>query len=181
VLFDDQGHRVWGHVDRGHMDMGWVARLGDGGRPVAMTIRIGRKTCGPDGRFHQDCEEFVFDALSGEARKLPFSVYRTIPVDLDGDGYHELVRGVPGGDGEVLDRHGKVLGSVGGPIAMASKVLDLPGEQVLSYHSDGTVRVWADREARDAPEALARYRHPLYEANQRLTSVGYNLVNLGGI
>jgi len=189
ALFDGCGRRVWGAVDRGHIDMGWVARLGEGGRQVSMAIRIGHKTCGPDGRFHQDREEFLFDALTGEPYPPEgigtfgrgISVYQTIPVDLDGDGNHELVRGIAGSDGEVLDRHGRVCGSVGGPVAMASKFLDHPGEQVLTYHPDGCVRIWADRDARDTDEALARYRNPFYEANQRLTGVGYNLVNLGGL
>jgi len=181
ALFDDEGTRVWGAVDRGHVDMGWVARLGPNREHVAMAIRIGKKTCGPDGRFHQDPEEFVFDALTGEPRSVPFSVYRTIPVDLNGDGYHELVRGVAGGDGEVLDRNGRTLGSVGGPIALASKFMDHAGEQVLSYHPDGTVRVWADRNAMDTDAALARYAHPFYATNQRLSSVGYNLTVLAGL
>jgi hypothetical protein len=175
VLYDAGGRRVWGAVEEGHIDMGWVARLGEAGEPVAMAIRIGRKTCGPDGRFHQDRQEFTFDALTGEPRPLPFSVYQTVPVDLDGDGRHELVRGIPGGDGEVLDRHGKRIGSVGGPIALAAKLLDHPGEQVLSYHPDGTLRIWGDRAASDCPEALARYAHPFYAANLRLTSTGSNL------
>jgi len=181
ALFDGRGQRIWGAVDRGHMDMGWVARLGEGGRQVSMAIRIGHKTCGPDGRFHQDRDEFVFDTLTGAEQRLPCSVYQTLPVDLDGDGCHELVRGIPGSNGEVVNRHGQVCGSVGGPVAMASKFLDRPGEQVLTFHPDGTVRIWADRDAHDSEAALARYRHPFYEANQRLTAVGYNLVNLGGL
>lgn len=179
ALFDAQGRRLWGALDRGHMDMGWVAHFGE--RPVAMAIRIGKKTCGPDGRFHQDREEFTYDALSGQPVSLPFSVYRTMPVDLNGDGCHELVRGLPGGDGEVLDRDGTVVGTVGGTVAMASRFLDLPAEQLLVYYPDGTARFWLDRNAAASPHALERYRHPFYEANQRLTAVGYNLCNLGGL
>jgi hypothetical protein len=33
----------------------------------------------------------------------------------------------------------------------------------------------------DTPSAKARYAHPAYGLNQRLTAVGYNLVNLGGL
>jgi hypothetical protein len=181
ALFNAAGGRVWGAVEEGHMDMGWVARLGPAGELVAMAIRIGQKTCGPQGRFHQDREEFTFDALTGEPRPLPFSVYQTVPVDLNGDGVHELVRGIPGGDGAVLDRHGNQFGSVGGSIAMASKLLDHPGEQVLSYRPDGTVRIWGDRNASDSPKALARYAHPFYRANARLTSSGSNLGVLAGV
>ena len=181
VLFDAAGNRLWGDVETGHMDMGWVARLGDGGRQVAMAIRIGHKTCGPTGRFHEGMEEFTYDALTGEKRPLGFSVYRTLPVDLDGDGYHELVRGVPGGDGEVLDRQGRTWGTVRGTVAMASKFLDRPGEQVLAFERDGTLRAWADGNARDGEDAMARYAHPFYKANQRLTSSGSNLCALGGL
>ena len=181
ALFDDQGSRVWGAVDQGHIDMGWAARLGDGGRLIASAIRIGHKTCGPDGRFHTGMNEFAFDALTGAAIDLTFSTYGAVPVDLNGDAYHELVRGRANRDGEILDRHGTVVGHIGAPTAMASKFLDLPGEQLLAYYPDGTLRVWADRHAEDTEQALVRYAHPLYIANQRLTGVGYNLLNLGGI
>jgi hypothetical protein len=181
VLYDSKGERIWGAVDAGHIDMGWVARLGDDGQLVASAIRIGQKTCGPDGRFHTGMDEFAFDALTGEPTDLGFSTYGTIPVDLNGDGRHELVRGRASRDGEVLDRHGNLIGDIGAPVAMASKFLDRPGEQLLAYYPDGVVRVWADRNAQDSPDALARYARPLYEANQRLTGVGYNLPNLGGM
>jgi hypothetical protein len=161
--------------------MGWVARLADSGRLIGSAIRIGQKTCGPDGRFHTGMDEFAFDALTGEPLDLGFSTYGTIPVDLNGDGRHELVRGRASRDGEVLDRHGNPIGDIGGPTAMASKFLDRPGEQLLAYYPDGMLRVWADRNAQDSPEALARYARPLYGANQRLTGVGYNLSNLGGM
>jgi hypothetical protein len=199
ALYDDQGQRLWGAVQEGHMDMGWVARLGDGSRLpdraqlqgegtlIASAVRIGHKICGPDGRYHTGMTEFVFDALTGEMLKegepeqLDWSTYGTIPVDLNGDGSHELVRGRASRNGEILDRHGAVLGGVGAPVAMASKFLDRPGEQLLAYYPDGTVRVWGDRNAEDSPQALARYAHPYYWSSQRLFGVGYNLTLLGGL
>lgn len=180
ALYDSQGVRVWGHVDHGHIDIGWVARLAPENRHVAAAIRIGGKTCGPDGRFHQDMDEFTFDALTGEQHPLPFAIYQTIPVDINGDGLHELVRGSPGGSGEVLDGTGKILGAVEGTVALAAKFTGHPGEQVLTY-ADDVVRIWADRNAEDSPAALARYANPFYRANQRLTSTGYNLSVLGGL
>jgi hypothetical protein len=102
-------------------------------------------------------------------------------VDLDGDGRHEFVRGYFEGNGEVLDTAGNVVGNVGGLSAMASKFTDLPGEQILSYAHDGTVRIWADRNAADSDPARCRYGHRYYASNQRLTACGYNLFNLGGI
>ncbi|MCI0477085.1 MAG: hypothetical protein L0Y55_12620, partial [Anaerolineales bacterium] len=142
ALFDDQGARVWGQVERGHMDLGWVAHPEENAPPLAMAIRIGAKTCGPDGRFHIDRDEFTFDALSGAPRPLPFSVYGTLPVDLNGDGYHELVRGMSGQDGAIFDRVGNVVANIGAPVAMLSKFMDHAGEQLLAYYPDGTLRVW---------------------------------------
>ena len=162
--------------------MGWTSHAGPGGALVSAAMRIGAKTCGPDGRHHQDIDEFAFDTLSGKPLVLPFAIYQTLPVDLDGNGRHELVRGIPGSEGEVLDGDGKVLGNIGpATTAMLSKFTDLPGEQILAYYEDGEVRVWADRDAEDSPPALARYAHPLYAANQRLTSVGYNHISLAGL
>ncbi|MEK3914564.1 hypothetical protein [Paenibacillus sp. FSL H7-0331] len=181
VMFDDQGNRKWGDVEQGHMDIGWAARLKDDRSHVTMAIRIGAKTCGPDGRFHQDMDEFTYDAGTGKPYELPFSVYRTMPVDLNGDGFHELVRGMPGGDGEVIDRNGVSLGSVGGTVAMATKFLDMPGEQILAFSADGTISIWADRNAEDTPEAIARYNHPYYKACQKLYAVGYNLYIISGL
>ena len=181
ALFDARGRRVWGDVDQGHMDMGWVARLGRDRSPVAMAIRIGHKTCGPDGRFHYDRDAFTWAALTGQRCELPFDPYGTLPVDLNGNGYHELVRGIPGQDGTVLDRHGHVLGSVGAPAAMVAKLLDRPGEQILTYHADGTIQVWGDRNAMDDAATCARCTGPLYRANQRLGAVGYNVQVLGGL
>jgi hypothetical protein len=181
ALYDDTGRRIWGAVDYGHIDMGWVARIGPGARPVASAIRISTKTCGPDGRHHKDCEEFSFDAMTGRPVELPFATYRTEPVDLNGDGFHELVRGIPGSDGEVLGSDGKVLGSVGGPICMASKFFDRPGEQVLTYSPQGVVRVWRDANAEDSDAAKERYANPFYRTTQRLSASGSNVRALGGL
>ena len=181
ALFDDVGRRVWGDLEKGHMDMGWTARLGADGELIAMAIRIGSKSAGPQGFFRKSVEEFTYDALTGRKCELPFSVFCTLPVDLNGDGIHELVRGVAEGDGSVLDRTGKTIGNVAGRVALASKFMDCPGEQLLCYSPDGTLRVWADRNASDTEAAQARYAHPFYRANQRLTATGYNQVNLGGI
>ncbi len=181
ALFDDTGRRVWGHLEKGHMDMGWIGRVGPDGEPIAMAVRIGSKSAGPQGFFRKSVEEFTYSAFTGRTRELPFSVFCTLPVDLDGDGVHELVRGIAEGDGSVVDRTGKLIGNTGGHVAMASKFMDRPGEQILCYYQDGTIRIWADRDAEDSPTARARYAHRFYRANQKLTATGYNVVNLGGI
>ena len=64
---------------------------------------------------------------------------------------------------------------------MASKFMDLPGEQVLCYYPDETIKIWADKNAGDSYIAKMRYSNPYYIAAQKLTANGYNLVNLGGV
>jgi hypothetical protein len=181
VCYDHQGRFLWGDVSYGHMDMGWSAHLAPGDSLTAMSVRIGKKTCGIDGRFHFDRDEFTFDCLSGAPIHLPISIYGTLPVDLNGDGLHELVRGIPGQGGEILNSQGEEIGKTGGPAALLSKFLDYPGEQLLVGYPEGMLRAWGDARAEDSPAAQARYQHPFYRANQRLTAVGYNLVNLGGL
>ncbi|MEJ2701115.1 MAG: hypothetical protein P8Z79_01605 [Sedimentisphaerales bacterium] len=146
-----------------------------------MAIRIGSKTAGPKGFFHTDVEEFTYEALTGKEHPLPFSVFGTLLVDLNGDGVHELIRGRAEGGGQILDNKGRAIGNINGKAVIASKLLDLPGEQVLCYRPDGTVCIWVDRKAKDSAEALKRYLNPFYKANQRLTATGYNVMNLGGV
>jgi len=181
VLFDSHGKRVWGDVEEGHMDMGWVASLRRDSPKIAMAIRIGHKTCGPDGRFHTGMNEFIYEALSGKPVNLGFSVYRTIPVDLNGDGIHELVRGQASGNGEVLDGQGQVITSLGTAVALACKFINHPGEQLLAYYPDGKLVIYADENATDSRLSQKRYAHPFYQSSCRLSATGYNLVLLGGI
>jgi hypothetical protein len=181
VFFNNKGERVWSDIDHGHMDTGWAAHLKPGGEPTVYSIRIGGKERSREGESRTGVEEFAYGAFSGAKQTLDFQLYTTIPVDLDGDGYHELVRGYFEGDGVVTDGRGRVLARTGGLTALASKFTSHPGEQILTYRSDGTVLVYRDLLAVDRPEALARYRHRYYLPNQKLTGVGYNLFNLGGL
>ena len=181
VCFDDKGQRVWSDLDHGHIDTGWAARIDENGKPVVMGARVGSKVRSAKGEFRTEVEVFTYKAFTGEKHPLSFDVYTTIPVDLNGDGIHELVKGYFEGDGTVLDSKGNTIGNVGGLCAMACKFMNLPGEQILSYSHDGTVRIWADKNAKDSEAALMRYSHPFYEVNKRLTGCGYNLFNLGGI
>ncbi len=181
VLFDDSGGRIWGSVDHGHIDMGMVSRWDDSGASLATAVRVGGKSCGPDGRFHDALEEFAFDALSGSMKSLPFSSYKMIPVDIDGDGLHEFVQGAPGGDGMIVDRCGNRLGTIHGAVALAGKILDMPGEQLLSYHTDGAIRIWVNGNAKDTPASLERYANSYYRACLSLQGNGYNWGLLGGL
>ncbi|MFZ5829430.1 MAG: polysaccharide lyase 11 [Planctomycetota bacterium] len=183
AAFDAAGARLWGDLDRGHIDIGWVAMIGDEGRPVASAIRIGGKSLDRQGRYHRGVEEFAYDAVSGRPVKLPFATYRTVPVDMDGDGCHELVCPSAEGMAAVIDRTGRALAELGegADVAIACKLLDRPGEQLLMFQPDGTVRIWADMAAVDSERARARYTHPFYRANRRMAASGYNLKILGGI
>jgi len=180
AVFDEEGRRVWGALEEGHMDMGFVARIGRDRRPIASAIRIGAKSCGPDGRFHAEVEDFFFDPITGERREMPWSAYRALPVDLDGDGRHEFVRGAASGDGALWDADGRSLGSVGGPVAMIQKVLPNPGEQLLSYHPDGRLQLWGIKEDEEEPEARLRFEDAFIRANRRLGATGNNIMNTGG-
>jgi hypothetical protein len=70
---------------------------------------------------------------------------------------------------------------VNGWIAVVGKLLDLPGEQVLTYNPDGIVRLWADRDAADTPAALVRYAQSFYRSALRHMATGSNDILLGGI
>ena len=181
VMYDRNGSLEWSDVDKGHMDTGWASRIGNNGEAVVLGVRIGKKTRTAEGETRTEVEEFTYDAFTGERIRLGFDVYTTIPVDLNGDGIHELVKGYFEGDGTVIDRKGKIIGNIGGLSAMACKFTDLQGEQILSYSHDGWLRIWADLNAKDNNKALARYSHAFYKINRKQTGNGYNLFTLGGI
>lgn len=181
VLFDDQGRRVWSALKEGHIDTGWAARLGRNGEPVVLGVKIGQKLRSAEGEHRVDVEENTFEAFTGEKIDLGFSVYTTIPVDMNGDGIHELVKGYFEGDGTILDNRGRVIGNVEGASAIASKFTGDQGEQILSYSENGMIRIWVDRNANDNSIAKERYTNPFYRLNQKQTGNGYNLFNLGGL
>ncbi len=180
-MYNQKGERMWGDVESGHMDTGWAGRLGDNGEPVVLGVKVGKKIRTAEGERRTGIVEYTYEAFSGKRITLGFDAYSSIPVDLNGDGIHELVKGYFEGNGDVLDRKGNKIGNVGGLSAMACKFTDLPGEQILSYSKDGIIRIWADMNAEDKPNALRRYQHPYYKTNRNQTGNGYNLFNLGGI
>ncbi|QDU88548.1 hypothetical protein Pla175_19260 [Pirellulimonas nuda] len=181
VMFNATGDRRWAALEHGHIDTGWAAHLGPHGGAAVLGVRVGNKVRDAQGERRLETESFVFDADHGQPLHLGFDPYTTIPVDLNGDGGHELVKGYFEGDGEVLDHRGRSLGNVGGLVAMCSKFMNRPGEQILSYRRDGKVTLWADANAIDSEAALKRYALRCYYTNQRMTACGYNLFNLGGL
>ncbi len=144
-------------------------------------VKVGEKIRDAQGERRLWTESHTYLAASGKPYKLPFDPYTSIPVDLNGDGVHELVKGYFEGDGSVYDREGRVLGNINGLAAMCCKFLDHPGEQVLAFDRAGIVRVWVDKNARDSEAARKRYVTNYYYTNQRMTACGYNLFSLGGL
>ena len=180
-MYDDQGRPVWTAVDWGHIHKGWVGRIGPAGRLIASGMRITGQSKDGVNRDYTGITEFVFDALTGEPLSWPFSLFDTAPVDIDGCGLHEILRGVAGGDTELLDRNGRRIFRMGGKLAMNTKILDLPGEQVMVYYPEGKVRVYRDVNARDCRMAERRYRSPYYRRNQYARNIENNLCMHGGI
>lgn len=181
VLYDDRGKRVWGQVDRGHIHKGWIGRIGPQGELIATAGKIEGQTKTHEGRYYTGVEEYTFAALNGSPFALPYRTFDTAPVDVNGDGMHEMVRGVTGGDAELIDRVGRSIRTVGGRVTLCSKMTDRPGEQLLCYYRDGSIRMWADVHAEDGPAALERYAHPFYRHNRKFPTKEYVLCMLGGI
>lgn len=180
VCFDNRGRELWGHRDLAHTDMGWTARLGEDGSHRAYALEIGAKSAGPEGFRRSGQVEHLYD-MAGRELDVPFSLFGSLPVDVDGDGLHELVYAAGERVGAVVDRTGRGLARLDGSPFIGSKLLDLPGEQVVTRDEAGTVRIYADTDAEDVPAARARYEHPYYPACQRAATMGYNRANLGGL
>jgi len=173
VMFDDKGNELWGHRGMGHVHAGWTARLNDDGEHLCYALDVGREK-------YSKTDVYVYD-LRGNPVELPFSPAGTRPVDFDGNGLHELVYTSGDRQGLVVDRHGREISRLTGKPALAGKLLDLPGEQIVAWSPDGTICIYAFPQAEDAPEAERRYEHPYYQACMRLWAVGYNWRNLGGL
>jgi hypothetical protein len=178
ALYDKEGKRIWGRLDEGHIDMGWAARSPESGQLFG-AIRIGHKSCGPDGRFHQDREEFVYDR-EGNDVKLPFSHYHGLPVDLQGRGYHDFAF-TEAEEGLIVDSKGNELAKTGGTPALLCRFLDLPGEQVLSYAKDGTVAAWYNDEPVESPDFKAKINSGLYLYDIKMGISGYNIHIMCGL
>jgi len=184
VMYDDKGKRVWKDLVNGHMDMGWCANLGPKGESYSYALKIGQKVAGEKGFFRTGNEEFAYKTFTGEPVKFPFSLLGTLPVDFNGDGIHELVcANGEQADYKIYTGSGSIIGNVGegGILSMASKFCNKDGEQVLVYYPDGTIRIFADINAKDNKAAKERYQSDFYKRNIKLTATGYNLGNLGGL
>lgn len=125
-------------------------------------------------------EDFLFDALTGEELHdvFPFKASEFMPLDFDGDGYHEFYADDSSGKyyGHVLDAKGNTLAYLGkGNTVREGKVLDRPGETLMLYYAEeGKVRIWGDLEAKEGEFARKRYANPYQFAMQHSMGTGYN-------
>ncbi|MFB2121268.1 pectate lyase [Parapedobacter sp. 2B3] len=177
VFFNDKGERIWTDLT-GHVDIGWVATFSPKGKVVAAAYEIDRKFADGFEWVRTNGREYFYDVFTGERLDPPFEGFvASIPVDVNGDGVHELFSG-----GKLYSYDGSVteLPHRGGLI-LASKLTDHPGEHLLTIDREGMIRIWVDRNADDTEVAKWRYSHPFYKRNQKLTASGSNKRNLGGL
>lgn len=172
--YNARGERIWGHQEEGHFHSGWVARMKEDYGFVAMAAPQWVKSPGVGAPRHD--EEYYYDIATGQEYQQEISLLGTYPVDIDGDGYHEFA-----GGGKLITCGGEVLGALPGQMVLAGRFLPSPGEHVLTVDAQGVLRAYRDVAAEDTDPALARYRHPFYRANRRLTGCGYNRRNIGGV
>ena len=158
---------------------GWQAIIGPDHRRISMAMRITRKVIN-HAIVDTEPEDFLFDAFTGEELKdvFPFKASEFMPVDFDGDGYHEFYCDDSRSKhyGHVFDANGKDLAYLGdGNTVREGKVLNRPGEMVMLYYSDeGKVRIWGDLDAKECEFARKRYEHPYQFAMQHFMGTGYN-------
>jgi len=174
VTFDQNGQAVWRQVDAGHIHGGWIANIGENRRRIAMARSLAVGASGFD-QHRSPTTDYYFDALTGESVKLEFPQpgHRLVPIDFDGDGYHEFF-GVSGGEGKVFDRRGRELANLGGgrPVR-TGKILQLPAHQImLAYGEQGTVRIWGD-DAAAANGPTDQFAH-YHSSMQHVMGSGYN-------
>jgi ribosomal 30S subunit maturation factor RimM len=182
-LYDDKGKAVWHRVDTGHMHQGWIANIGDDYRKVAMAMRLNRVVI--DGMMSEaEPDDYYFDAMTGDEVQLPFSGRGSayIPLDFDGDGYHEFFgtgREGTSNAGWVIDRFGKQIRHIGGHQVRSGKVFhDVSGDQIMLFYPDECkVRVWGCPDSAESEVYKARHNTPFHSFNQHLMGTGYNHIN----
>lgn len=180
VTFDSKGNRFWTAVPSyGHMHNGWQAIIKPNYRRISMAMRITRKVIN-HAIVDTEPEDFIFDALTGEELHsvFPFKASEFMPLDFDGDGYHEFYGDEKSGKyyGKVLSIEGDVLADLGkGNTVREGKVINRPGETLMLYYpEEGKVRIWGDLEAKECEEAKKRYEHSYQFAMQHFMGTGYN-------
>lgn len=174
VTFKAGGEKAWADLKKGHMHTAWVANVLDGHGKIVMAMR---EHFVPDdvGFNHEIDGCFYYDAYTGEKVdfSLPCKGYECVPVDLDGDGYHEFY--VHRGElaGTVLDRFGKEIGKLSGWPVRIGKIAEASGEQIMLTNGD-EVMLWGDKDAVESPLFKRRYETPYLTFMQKLMATGYN-------
>lgn len=109
-------------------------------------------------------------------------LYPSVPVDCDGDGWHELTYRNGERAGPVVDRHGRTSGRPEGRSVLGGKLRsDLRGEQILTWSEDRTARLYACPDAADSDFTRQRWAHPRHAACLRVQAVGCHPSMLGGL
>ena len=128
------------------------------------------------GNKHTVADIYTFDALTGAPTDFPFPqpLSRIIPIDVNGDGYHEFF-----GGGKIYDCEGKVLIDLGEGVATIkyTKMLGLRGEQLLiRRNGESVIELWGDDEAVESRRFLKRHARGFHSHMNKLTGAGYNFV-----
>ena len=122
-------------------------------------------------------EDFYFDAVTGSPLEspLPFIGHEFMPVDFDGDGYHEFYGTSGDKKGCIVDSDGKLHGFAGGDgVIRSGKIMRRAGEQLMVYyHDEGKVRIWGDANAAERLHQR-RYAHSYHWRMQHFMGTGYN-------
>lgn len=173
VTYDQYGQAVWRQVDRGHMHNGWIANIGENRRRIAMARSLALDAKGFEAHRSKPID-YYFDALTGEPVKLDFPQpgHKLLPLDFDGDGYHEFYGDAP--ELKVFNRHGTLLANLGqGRPVRTGKILELPAHQLMvAYAQEGIVRIWGDDQAaaNGPTDTYAQYHRFM----QHVMGSGYN-------
>jgi hypothetical protein len=159
------------------MHNGWIANIGSDYRKVAMAMRITRRII-DNAIVDSEPEDFYFDAVTGTPLEspLPFKGHDFMPIDFDGDGYHEFYGTSGDKKGYIVDCTGKVHAFVGGDgVVRSGKVMRRPGEQLMVfYHDERKVRIWGDINAVESEYTKKRYAHSYHWRMQHFMGTGYN-------
>ncbi|MBO5070868.1 MAG: hypothetical protein J6C37_10995 [Roseburia sp.] len=177
--FKSNGEVAWAQIDYGHMHDAWGANVLDGHKKIFMTMR-NRFVPDDSGFNHVEDGIFYFDALTGEPVdfKLPCRGTDVIPLDLDGDGYHEFLVTAGAMAGSILNRFGEVIATLPtGELynVRMGKILSVPGEQMMLIAKESTkVEIYGDTEACDGAIMQKRYATGYLTFMQKLMASGYN-------
>jgi hypothetical protein len=166
VTFNRDDKHLW-HVDsmKGHWHYGVVGDLGPNGERVAAAARYPTSSDNlpsrtPVGNWH--------DAYTGRILEIPLPLNGYV-LDFNGDGVSEYFA-----RNTLYNNKGERIREFSGTLANAYKLLDLPGEQLTIYSSDGKIQIWADRNAKETPEMQKRFADPIYKVNIKHSAAAYN-------